>query len=193
MGIGFANVQNFHVKFLANQIYPKVNKFLDDIYGEPLPNHTQCYVDKDAQDKLKPNNELSKIIHMNLVQNLILPLATQTPDATSIVPIINQAPLKIKIGLHSYCLLKTSMMDALQNALNKRLDYIKIYIGTAHIFFNESIPLNYLDWTLFSTTAFPAQALPQAPATIADLTAALSNIQPLSAQDLVQAIATAIP
>eukprot|EP00980_Cylindrotheca_fusiformis_P005318 scaffold1137_cov65-Cylindrotheca_fusiformis.AAC.1 len=141
----------------------------------------------DVQDEVLDDSALITTLKQIIAKEMIKPIATQTPDVSHIMPIINAAPIKVlanKATKLARRLTKTALTAALENARRKGEDTIEIHISTVSMHYdNSSVVMDLTNWTKFSTNA-PSQVPTSSnkPATAAEI-----------GQATAQAIVSSIP
>lgn len=193
----FASVTDFVVKFQQHSRDSKAHLNLNNLYSDALPNHQRLYVDEEAQTKVKDDKTLLKLIRDIIVKELIAPHARETTNgATDIAPLIEEAALWLEFGNTQRRLNKPNLTKALEAAVTTNRNSIEIRIGISHIYFDlRSGPINYLDWSLLSTSAFMGQSGPPPPAaTASEIASAVASVipPPMTATQLSDALASSI-
>lgn len=191
----YTSITDFVVTFLLHPFDGKAHTHLNNLYSGVIDDYQRLYTDPSTEDELKDDVDLIPLIQKMISEELIAPTAVQTPDTSSITPIVQQAALYVEIGNNQRRLGKKSLTKALEMALAKGKDQVEIRVSTSHIYFDtRSGPINFLDWRLFSTTAI-ATTPPAAPATAVDIARAVASAIPAppSASDLATAFASVYP
>lgn len=144
------------IKFTPNPLDMNAHTFMNQHYADAIPGFERLFVDPDTKTEVLPDHELLTTLRAIIIDDMIKHYATQTPDTTSIAPIINTAALSVVYHESNRRVTKSSITHALLDAIAKKKNTITIFIGLSHVYFPKQEQINYLDWRQFSTTAHPA-------------------------------------
>eukprot|EP00980_Cylindrotheca_fusiformis_P000955 scaffold258_cov111-Cylindrotheca_fusiformis.AAC.1 len=168
----FKSIENFHIKFTRAPHDNDLHNHLNSLFSDLLPGHERLFT-SDVQDEVLDDSALITTLKQIIAKEMIKPIATQTPDVSHIMPIINAAPIKVlanKATKLARRLTKTALTAALENARRKGEDTIEIHISTVSMHYDNSVVMDLTNWTNFSTNA-PSQVPASAnkPATAAEI------------------------
>lgn len=152
----FSSIVDMTIKFSPNPLDPNAHTFMNQHYADAIPNFERLFVDPDTKTEILPDHELLTTLREIIIEDMIKHYATQTPDTTSIAPIINTAALSVVYHENNRRVTKNSMTHALLDAIAKKKNTVTIFIGLSHVYFPKHEAINYLDWRKFSTSALPS-------------------------------------
>ena len=128
------------------------HRYLNDTYSDAFHDKSEFFIDGNlARDPL-PDAELRSRFKQEIIEQLILPNAIETPgnDAQKrayIQPVINKASLKVRNGSGYRKLTQANLRSALTKAMNANQNVVHIQIGAGHIRLDRSAPeMTYLNW-----------------------------------------------
>lgn len=112
----YDSITMYQVKFVVHPKDPNMHIHLNHLYGEMIPNPEILFTDPNHRDTIVTNDELLERLRQSIVQDLIVPYATETIDASVIERIIEQAPIFVMQGNLSRRLTRESLIQALEHA-----------------------------------------------------------------------------
>eukprot|EP00980_Cylindrotheca_fusiformis_P024227 scaffold11665_cov96-Cylindrotheca_fusiformis.AAC.1 len=136
----FKSIENFHIKFTRAPHDNDLHNHLNSLFSDLLPGHERLFT-SDVQDEVLDDSALITTLKQIIAKEMIKPIATQTPDVSHIMPIINAAPIKVlanKATKLARRLTKTALTAALENARRKGEDTIEIHISTVSMHYDNS-------------------------------------------------------
>ena len=182
MTTNFIAIADVNVTFVAHPMAPKAHIHLNNFYGGLLPDLTDLFTD-DTKIALKDN--VIDLIQSQLIDDLIIPTASQTADPTIIAPLLKAGLFKVSYGNKPATrLTKKSLHNVMHNLiLSKTIPAtIEVTITVGHLYFPPEP--TYLDWGVFSTTPIASNAsttpatlpMPGSPVlTYTDMTSAITS------------------
>ena len=193
----FSSIATIDLSFTGNEANPRLPHWMNKIYQDAIPEHERIFTDPSAQSELR--TDCVTTIRDIIIKDMILKVANNTKDETAIAPLITNAAIHVLAkGLPPRRLTKKHLLLALQHARTQSLESIMITIDTSSFFLLTNSPINYHDWSVFTTdptlAAAPAESEPpssNAPVPSAN-TPALTPSSPLDYNAIATAMATAI-
>ena len=149
MMTNFKAIDGVHVTFVAHPMEPKAHIHLTNYYGGLLPDLEALFTD-DTKTALK--DDVIDLIQSQLIDDLIIPTASQTADPTIIAPIIKAGLFKVSYGNKSATrLAQKSLSDMMHNLILSKImpATVELTITVGHLCFLPM--LTYLDQGVFST------------------------------------------
>ena len=156
MMTNFKAIDGVHVTFVAHPIEPKAHIHLTNYYGGLLPDLEALFTDN---TKISLKDNVIDLIQSQLIDDLIIPTASQTADPTIIAPLLKAGLFKVSYGNKPATrLTKKSLHNVMHNLmLSKTIPAtIEVTITVAHLYFPPEP--TYLDWGVFSTTPIASNA-----------------------------------
>ena len=128
------------------------HRYLNNTYSDAFNDKSVFFIDGNlARDPL-PDAELRTRFKREIIEQLILPHAIETPGDDDekrlyIQPVINMAILKVRNGSGCRRLTQANLRSALTKVMNANQNVVHIQIGAGHIRFDRSAPeMTYLNW-----------------------------------------------
>jgi hypothetical protein len=146
------------MEFLPHDNETKLHINLNNCYQDCFEDTSYIFTDNSCTTLKSSNEEIIDTIRKIIIEN-IQDQAQHTSDLTYIKTIINDSALKIKVNGLNFRLNRNNLLTALKDAKSTINKVVIIRIGTNHIYVDHSSPFTCLNWSKFSTNAFPTPSI----------------------------------
>ena len=193
----YASVQRIFVRFCDIANRDNIDRLMSFTYNGEIENLDILFTDAE-RTTLKSNTQLNQDLRRTIIDELIIPEATETNDDDHIRILFNSAPLRIHLTNGPkqtdtmVRLTATTLKEALTTAEKYKHNKITVSIDVGPIHFDPRIPvLNVRNWNGMSTQPYSVSAPPTPSITSTPTVKPDPDVSKTIAEDIGKAITTA--
>ena len=154
-------IQGIQITFGPHPHDPEFSLAMNETYSGLIPSFERVFIDSFTKQTLKPDHELIPLLRKIVVDEMIIPNATNTPHDIVVPPLFAHAAMFVLFdnniqGRLSSHHLKTRMSDP-------NVTFVQVKINISHIHHDYSDgALDVLNWDTFVTEKYQKSFFPVA-------------------------------
>jgi len=174
MSVDISDLEIF-VKFAPHPTKKDAHTQLNNLYSGYL-DYKELFSDPKQQESDKLKSYLQDQIVAQICTKLINPYASQTTDKSVIPVLIKNCTFRVQFnGQNGERYTKKALIRNLLKAKTAGKDTIDLILGINHLYFEEDVPLTYLDWSKILDVPPAVSSVAPAALTAVDIATAVTN------------------